>query len=70
MELPAEVLIHNETLGVKGARAILIQINPAGFYEVNCFFGERAHRTYMPISGTVVISREPEDQMQTLEIER
>jgi hypothetical protein len=70
MELPVEVLIHNEILGVKGARAVLIQVNPAGFYEVNCFFGDRAHRTYMPIAGTVVICREPVDQTQSLEIER
>jgi hypothetical protein len=61
MELHTEVLIHNETLGVKGGRGVLLQINPEGYYEVNCVFGERVHRTLFPIHGTVLISREPED---------
>jgi hypothetical protein len=71
IELPAEVLIHNDILGVKGGKGVLIQVNPDGFYEVNCYFGERAHRTYFPIQGTVLISREPEEVMRTdLEILR
>jgi hypothetical protein len=61
MELPAEVLIHNEILGVKGGKGTLIQISPEGFYEVNCMFGERLHRTLFPIEGTVLIAREPEE---------
>ncbi|HSU81053.1 MAG TPA: hypothetical protein VLR69_01485 [Thermoanaerobaculia bacterium] len=61
MELHTEVLIHNETLGVKGGRGVLLQISPEGYYEVNCVFGERVHRTLFPIHGTVLISREPED---------
>lgn len=71
MELHTEVLIHNETLGVKGGRGVLLQISPDGFYEVNCVFGERVHRTLFPIHGTVLISREPEDTTSPeLEIER
>lgn len=71
MELHTEVLIHNETLGVKGGRGTLLQISPDGYYEVSCFFGERRHRTLLPIHGTVLISREPEDTTSTdLEIER
>jgi hypothetical protein len=71
MELHTEVLIHNETLGVKGGRGVLLQISPEGFYEVNCVFGERVHRTLFPIHGTVLISREPEETTSTdLEIER
>jgi hypothetical protein len=71
MELHTEVLIHNETLGVKGGRGTLLQISPEGYYEVNCVFGERVHRTLFPIHGTVLISREPEEATSTsLEIER
>jgi len=71
MELHTEVLIHNETLGVKGGRGVLLQISPDGYYEVNCVFGERVHRTLFPIHGTVLISREPEEVTGTdLEIER
>jgi hypothetical protein len=71
MELHTEVLIHNETLGVKGGRGVLLQISPDGYYEVNCTFGERVHRTLFPIHGTVLISREPEEATAAeTEIER
>ena len=56
MELPAEVLIHNELLGVKGGEGTLLQVSPDGYYEINCAFGERVHRTLFPIQGTVLIS--------------
>jgi hypothetical protein len=71
MELPADVLIHNEILGVKGGKGSLITISPDGYYEINCVFGERLHRTLFPIQGTVLISREPEEILRSdLEIER
>jgi hypothetical protein len=71
MELHTEVLIHNETLGVKGGKGVLLQISQDGYYEVNCVFGERMHRTLFPIFGTVLISREPEDSTRPdQEIER
>jgi hypothetical protein len=71
MELPAEVLIHNELLGVKGGKGVLIQVNAEGYYEVNCYFGERMHRTLFPVQGTVLIAREPEEILRTdLDIER
>ena len=71
MELPAEVLIHNETLGVKGGKGTLLQVSD-GYYEINCFFGERLHRTLFPIQGTVLIAREPEQTVggEAMEIER
>jgi hypothetical protein len=70
MELPAEVLIHNEILGIKGGKGTLLQVGD-GYYEVNCSFGERVHRTLFPIPGTVLIARQPEDTTRSeLEIER
>ena len=71
MELPAEVLIHNELLGIKGGKGTLLQVTPDGYYEVNCTFGERVHRTLFPIQGTVLIQRQPEEATRVdLEIER
>lgn len=71
MELHTEVLIHNDTLGVKGGKGVLLQISGDGYYEVNCVFGERVHRTLFPIQGTVLISREPEETTRVdTEIER
>ena len=56
MEIPADVQIHNETLGLKGARARLLQISPLGYYEATCAFGERFHRVLLPIAATVIIA--------------
>ncbi|MDX1998332.1 MAG: hypothetical protein SF066_11485 [Thermoanaerobaculia bacterium] len=72
MEVPAEVLIHNELLAMKGGRGTLLAVSPHGFYEVNLRFGERLHRVLLPISGTIVISQVPEEALPAdgFEIER
>lgn len=72
MEVPAEVLIHNEILGVKGSRGTLLAVSPHGFYEVNLRFGERLHRVLLPVVGTVVIGQQPEEALpnEGFEIER
>ncbi len=71
MELPAEVLIHNDQLGMKGAPGKLIAISSDGYYEVNCTFGESVHRVMLPVDATVLIAREPEEPpIEGLEIER
>lgn len=71
MELPAEVLIHNELLGMKGSRGMLLQVSSHGYYELNCRFGEKSHRVLLPISSTILIHREPEPTpVEGLEIER
>ncbi len=71
MELPAEVLIHNTQLGLKGAPGKLIAITSHGCYEVNCAFGDKVHRVLLPIRSTVLIAREPEaPPVEGLEIER
>lgn len=71
MELHTKVMIHNGTLGLKGSEGVLLQISSDGYYEVNCVFGERVHRTLFPIQGTVLISREPEETTHPdTEIER
>ncbi|MDY7094917.1 MAG: hypothetical protein SX243_18240 [Acidobacteriota bacterium] len=73
MELPTEVMIHNAGLGLKGSNATLLRIDPQGYYEVNLKLGENRHRTLLPIQGTMVIHRQPEEEalpQAELEIER
>lgn len=71
MELPMEILIHNQLLGAKGREGTLLQVSPDGYYEVNCRFGEKTHRTLFPIQSTVLIHREAEVKVEPgLEIER
>ena len=61
MDLPAEVFIHNELLGLKGHLGTLVRISDGGYYEINCTFGEKLHRTMLPIDQTVLIARAPEE---------
>ncbi|MGB3561812.1 MAG: hypothetical protein WBH75_08350 [Thermoanaerobaculia bacterium] len=71
MELPAEILIHNSVLGMKGAKGTLLHMSELGFYEVNCHFGDKVHRILLPIAETAIILRDPEETMpESLEIER
>lgn len=72
MEVPTEVLIHNETIGMKGAKGTLLQVSPHGYYEVNVRFGERLHRVLLPIAQSVLIAQAAEETVPTeeLEIER
>jgi hypothetical protein len=71
MELPAEVLIHNSQLGLKGASGVLLEIRSEGYYEVNCRFGEKVHRVLLPMQETVLIARQEEqpDQLR-IQVER
>lgn len=69
MELPAEVMIHNPILGLKGHRGVLLQVGGEGYYEVNCAFGEQLHRTLLPIQGTVLIHRHPEPVVEGADVE-
>ncbi|MEE2776430.1 MAG: hypothetical protein VYE73_06660 [Acidobacteriota bacterium] len=60
MDVPSEVLIHNSTIGMKGEEATLLNIND-GYYEVNVTFGSAIHRLLLPISQTVMISKDEEE---------
>lgn len=71
MELPTDVLIHNELLGMKGARGRLLQVGTEGYYELNCQFGDRVHRVLLPVNSTVLIVSQAESTWSgELDIER
>ncbi|MEM9293543.1 MAG: hypothetical protein AAGD01_17800 [Acidobacteriota bacterium] len=76
MELPAQVLVHNAIMGLKGAAGTLLRIDAHGYYELNLSFGDKLHRALLPIEETVVIHRRPEETVPAaaaageLEIER
>jgi hypothetical protein len=71
MEIPADVLVHNEILNLKGVAARLLRVGD-GYYEVNLQFGGNIHRVFLPVSRTVVIQQEPEASVapDAAEIER
>ncbi len=70
MELPAEVLIHNELLSMRGKEGRLLAIHADGYYELTVQFGESGHRMMMPIATTVLIlSRAEEEWESSVEVE-
>ena len=70
MEVPRQVMIHNETLGLKGASGMLVRIAEEGYYEVNLRFGDNTHRVLLPIQATALIAGEAEVVGETVEVER
>jgi len=71
MDLPAEIQIHNQVLGIKGGKGTLVAVSPHGFYEAKCTFGGKVHRVLFPIQSTVIIFREVEPEFVAgVEIER
>ena len=70
MDVPVEVLIHNNVVGMKGEEGTLLQIGD-GFYELNCRFGGSIHRILLPITSTVLIAKEQEERFAVdFDIER
>ncbi|HVS66008.1 MAG TPA: hypothetical protein VMT85_21175 [Thermoanaerobaculia bacterium] len=71
MEIPADVLVHNDTLNLKGVAARLLRVND-GYYEINLQFGGNLHRVLLPVARTVLIQQEPEPNVvaDAAEIER
>lgn len=67
MDLPAEVLIHNSLLGLKGEKGKLYEIGD-GHYEVEYAFGSNVHRVLLPIGQTVLIAGEPVEEVESLEV--
>ena len=71
MELPAEVVIHNTQLGMKGGHGRLLKICPEGYYEVNIALGDNSHRALLPVADTVLIAKAPEEAASSvMEVER
>lgn len=62
MDLPVEVQLHNELLGIKGGKGTLVAISPHGYYEVHCVFGQNLHKVMLPIQNTVIVFRQPVPQ--------
>ncbi|MEM6456206.1 MAG: hypothetical protein AAF772_14005 [Acidobacteriota bacterium] len=60
MDLPAHVLLHNPTLGLKGNKGTLVAVQAHGYYEVRLGFSGNDHKVLLPIADTVIVFRDPE----------
>jgi hypothetical protein len=71
MDSGATVRVYNETIGIKGGQGRLIRINPQGFYEISLEIQGKFYSSFLPVSGTAIISLEPETEtVERIEIER
>ena len=70
IESASQVRIYCEALGAKGARGRFIRIAPEGYYEVIVESGGKQFTGLLPIAGTVILSAEPELEVQSIEVER
>lgn len=70
IEREAQIKVYNETLGVKGNRARLVRIAPEGFYEVTLESQGKFYTTLLPVSSTVILAADPEEELPTIDVER
>lgn len=71
MDLPADVHITHEALGLKNTKGTLVAVSPHGYYELRLTFNQRLHKVLVPVQSTSMIFREPEPEFASeIEIER
>jgi hypothetical protein len=70
IEREAAIKIYSEILGAKGAKGRLVRVSDEGFYEVTLESSGRDYTCLLPISSTVILAAEPEEQVATFEVER
>jgi hypothetical protein len=70
IEREAAIKVYNEALGAKGAKARLVRVAPEGYYEVTLESQGKNYTTLLPISTTVILAGEAEEEVATLEVER
>jgi hypothetical protein len=70
IEREAAIRIYSDVLGTKGAKGRLIRIAPEGFYEVSLESAGRMHTTLLPISSTVLVAAEAEEEIGRIAVER
>ena len=70
IEREAAIKIYNEALGAKGAKGQLVRVAAEGYYEVTLESGGKNFTTLLPISSTVILAGEAEEDFATVEVER
>ena len=71
IEREATIWIYNDKLGTNPPRkGRLIRVAEEGFYEVLIEVQGRQHTALVPIESSVLIAATPEEQVETIEVER
>jgi hypothetical protein len=70
IEREAAIKIYNEALGAKGAKGRLVRVAAEGYYEVTLESQGKNFTTLLPISNTVILAGEAEEEVATIPVER
>jgi hypothetical protein len=70
IEREATVKVYNETLGAKGVKGKLVRISDDGFFEITLEIGGKNYTSLLPISSTVILAAEPEEDLPVIQVER
>jgi hypothetical protein len=70
IEREAIVKVYNETLGAKGVKGKLVRVSDDGFYEITLEIGGKNYTSLLPISSTVLLAGEPQEELPGIQVER
>jgi hypothetical protein len=70
IERSSAIKIYNETLGAKGAKGRMVRVAEEGYYEVIIESAGKYYTSLLPISSTVILAAEAEEEVTTIEVER
>ena len=63
MELPSNVLVYSQILGLSGTAGTLVDIRPEGCFELRLTSQGKLHAVLLPISQTGIVFAEAEPEV-------
>lgn len=60
MDIPQEVFVYSQILGLSGTQGTLIAVRPEGYFELRLISKGRPHLALVPITQTALVAVEPE----------
>ena len=74
IESQAPVFIANDAMAeiikAKSAKGKLVRIASDGYYEVSLTLNGKNHTAFLPIANTVLVAATPDDDFESIPIER
>lgn len=63
MDMPQEVFVYSQILGLSGTQGTLIAIRSEGYYELRLVSKGRPHLALLPVTQTGLVAVEPEPEI-------
>ena len=71
MEIPGKVSVYCPLIDAKGTAAMLVAINPQGYYHLEVEIRGQCHTMFLPIANTAMYFAEAQPEIEKgFEIER